>query len=96
MAHRLGMDIVAEGIENEDTYQALQDMGCTTAQGYLISPPLPLPEFLEKFVISTTMWPSTPLGLLYMAQLDHIEWRKNLLDMIFHPSKKKTVAELYS
>ncbi|MFK5894411.1 MAG: EAL domain-containing protein [Pseudomonadota bacterium] len=34
MAHKLEMEIVAEGIETESTYQTLQQSGCTQAQGY--------------------------------------------------------------
>jgi EAL domain-containing protein (putative c-di-GMP-specific phosphodiesterase class I) len=55
LAHGLGMRIVAEGIEQEEQHTALKDLGCTYAQGYLHSPPLPLDaacEFLEKRLMS--------------------------------------------
>lgn len=44
MAHSLGCDIVAEGVETDAQLQALGDLGCTYAQGYLIGRPLPLDE----------------------------------------------------
>ncbi len=47
LAHRLGMQAVAEGVENTETYRALQQMGCDYAQGYGISKPVPEAEFLE-------------------------------------------------
>jgi diguanylate cyclase (GGDEF)-like protein/PAS domain S-box-containing protein len=36
----LGMDVVAEGIENASQRESLIEMGCTTGQGYLMSRPL--------------------------------------------------------
>jgi EAL domain-containing protein (putative c-di-GMP-specific phosphodiesterase class I) len=41
----LGLDIVAEGVEDERTYQALKRMGCSAAQGYFIGRPMPIGEF---------------------------------------------------
>ncbi|MEU4237667.1 EAL domain-containing protein [Actinoplanes sp. NPDC026619] len=41
LAQRFGMSTVAEGIENEVQLARLQEMGCDTAQGYLLSRPLP-------------------------------------------------------
>ena len=40
MANALNCDIVAEGIENSEQLQQLQQMNCTKAQGYLISKPV--------------------------------------------------------
>ncbi|MBT5230443.1 MAG: bifunctional diguanylate cyclase/phosphodiesterase [Methylococcales bacterium] len=45
LAHNLGLLVVAEGIESQDIYQQLLDMGCDIAQGYFISKPLPEDEF---------------------------------------------------
>lgn len=44
MAHALGMDVVAEGVENEDAWRVLRALGCDVAQGYHLSRPLPLEE----------------------------------------------------
>jgi diguanylate cyclase (GGDEF)-like protein len=41
LAHRLGLRVVAEGVEDAATAAALERYGCDTLQGYWISPPLP-------------------------------------------------------
>ena len=40
LAHSLGLAVVAEGIENEETWAQLSGMGCDVAQGYFLSRPL--------------------------------------------------------
>ena len=37
----LGLDIVAEGVENEEQVQLLAELGCPHAQGYLFGKPAP-------------------------------------------------------
>jgi diguanylate cyclase (GGDEF)-like protein len=44
LARNLGLEVVAEGVETEETWAALRAQGCTLAQGYLISKPLPADE----------------------------------------------------
>jgi diguanylate cyclase (GGDEF)-like protein len=41
MAHALGIDVTAEGIELEDQLSAVISLGCDFAQGYLIAAPSP-------------------------------------------------------
>lgn len=47
MAHNLGLEVVAEGVEDAATLQELRGLGCDVAQGYFLSPPLPADELLE-------------------------------------------------
>jgi diguanylate cyclase (GGDEF)-like protein len=44
LGRNLGLDVVAEGVETQETWDALRRHGCTLAQGYLISKPLPADE----------------------------------------------------
>ncbi|MEK6664210.1 MAG: GGDEF domain-containing phosphodiesterase [Pseudomonadota bacterium] len=45
LAHHLKLRVVAEGVEDAATLQRLVEMGCDVAQGYYLSPPLPLEQF---------------------------------------------------
>jgi diguanylate cyclase (GGDEF)-like protein len=47
LGHTLNMEIVAEGVETQDQFDFLGDLGCDTAQGYLIAAPLPVTQFAE-------------------------------------------------
>ncbi len=49
MADRLGLDCIAEGVETSTQSRVLLQRGCTTAQGYFFSPPLP-PEDIEALM----------------------------------------------
>ena len=51
LAHSLGADLVAEGVEDEITLSALRRYGCTITQGFVHSPPLP-PNELLRWIIS--------------------------------------------
>ncbi len=49
LAHKLGLDVVAEGVETEAQLKYLLSIGCEKIQGYLISKPLPADE-VESFI----------------------------------------------
>ena len=44
LAHSLGLDVVAEGIETEEQLAQLKDLGCEYGQGYLFSKPVDVTE----------------------------------------------------
>jgi diguanylate cyclase (GGDEF)-like protein len=45
MGHKLGLKVVAEGVESPETWGRLARLGCDVAQGYLIGRPMPADEF---------------------------------------------------
>jgi EAL domain-containing protein (putative c-di-GMP-specific phosphodiesterase class I) len=47
MAKSLDISVIAEGVETEEQYQLLLDIGCTEFQGYLFGKPMPLEQFEE-------------------------------------------------
>jgi len=53
LAGRLGMEVVAEGVETVEQARLLQEMGCTYAQGYLFSRPQARPDW-GSFVAGRT------------------------------------------
>lgn len=50
LAHSLGADLVAEGVEDVATLRALRQYGCTITQGHVHSPPLPADELYAWLV----------------------------------------------
>lgn len=47
LAKALQVTTVGEGIETEEQYEALKEMGCDTGQGYFMAKPMPVDEFIE-------------------------------------------------
>ncbi len=47
LAHNLGLSVVAEGVEDQETLDALTLMGCDHAQGYHIARPMPADELVR-------------------------------------------------
>ena len=51
LSHSLGLDVVAEGVEDRETANILKDMECNSAQGYHFSKPLDAKTF-HQYVIN--------------------------------------------
>ena len=51
MAHEIGLDVIAEGVERQEQLDFLRDYGCEYIQGFLFSKPMELDEF-QNFVSS--------------------------------------------
>ncbi len=47
LAHTLGLEVVAEGVETEETAKRLIALGCDRMQGHWIAPGLPYSQFVE-------------------------------------------------
>ena len=47
MAHRLHLNVIAEGVEDAAQLSFLRDRGCEMMQGYYFSKPVPADEFTE-------------------------------------------------
>jgi len=47
LAHSFGLQVVAEGVEDQDTLECLSEMNCDYAQGFYFSKALPTEAFVE-------------------------------------------------
>ncbi len=54
MTKKLGIPTVAEGVETLAQVEFLQTIGCTTAQGYYYSKPIPVDEFEQRWLLQKT------------------------------------------
>lgn len=44
LAHSLGLLVVAEGVEDDETWERLRDLRCDAVQGWLVAAAMPPPE----------------------------------------------------
>ena len=44
LAHSLGLLVVAEGVEDDETWERLRDLGCDAVQGWLVAAAMPPEE----------------------------------------------------
>ncbi|SFF61869.1 putative bifunctional diguanylate cyclase/phosphodiesterase [Blastococcus tunisiensis] len=59
LGHRLGLTVIAEGIETDEVLDRLTQLGCDEAQGYLISKPV-APDALEGWMAARAVDQGSP------------------------------------
>jgi len=55
LARNLRLDVIAEGVEDDEQLRFLAELGCTRVQGFLVSRPIPgteVPKFVARYVDS--------------------------------------------
>ena len=57
LAHNLGVQVVAEGVEDEATMELLIEYGCDEAQGYYFSRPMPAEDVMPWLETSSVGLP---------------------------------------
>jgi EAL domain-containing protein (putative c-di-GMP-specific phosphodiesterase class I) len=78
LGHQLRLDVVAEGVEDHEIYDLVLSTGASYAQGFYLAHPMPLSRFIE-FAAAKRQWVSYPFGLEYLAQIDHIDVRRDVI-----------------
>jgi len=70
LTHRLGVDVIAEGIETNDQLDQLKNLDCKFGQGYLIYKPLSKEEIkrLLSEVVTSNLYITTPAEVPTPAQ----------------------------
>jgi diguanylate cyclase (GGDEF)-like protein/PAS domain S-box-containing protein len=71
LGHNLGLCVVAEGVEDQMTWDALAALGCDLVQGYLISRPLPAVALQQWFGGTVGTMRSLGAGVLLSKQQEH-------------------------
>ncbi|WP_413196941.1 putative bifunctional diguanylate cyclase/phosphodiesterase [Pararobbsia alpina] len=51
LAHRLGVHVLAEGVEREGQLQLLEEAGCDSIQGYLVGRPVPFADLIVQLAL---------------------------------------------
>jgi diguanylate cyclase (GGDEF)-like protein/PAS domain S-box-containing protein len=68
LGRNLGLDVVAEGVESQEVWDRLKTLGCTAAQGYYLSRPVPpsaLRDWLLKYSQAAGRRPESPKQLKF-------------------------------
>jgi EAL domain-containing protein (putative c-di-GMP-specific phosphodiesterase class I) len=63
LAHRLGLEVVAEGVEDAATWHQLTELGCQLAHGFYLAKPMPSTELMDWLADRGQREPVTALGL---------------------------------
>lgn len=58
LAHKLGLHVVAEGVETAEAYRLLEDLGCDAVQGYFVGRPMPAADIASW--VKKSEWHETP------------------------------------
>jgi EAL domain-containing protein (putative c-di-GMP-specific phosphodiesterase class I) len=75
LGHSMGLNVVAEGVEEPEAWNLLRRLGCDFAQGYLISPPLAaadVPAFVRQ---ANQLLPASDSTVLQIRALDQLAGR---------------------
>lgn len=51
LAHRLGLTVIAEGVERDEQLAVLRELGCDAVQGYLLGRPVPADQLVLDAVV---------------------------------------------
>lgn len=56
LCERMGIQLIAEGLESRQQLERLVEVGCSAFQGYHISRPLPFSELIQHPIFKNSLW----------------------------------------
>ncbi|MGH8138604.1 MAG: putative bifunctional diguanylate cyclase/phosphodiesterase [Steroidobacteraceae bacterium] len=72
LGHSMGLNVVAEGVEEPEAWNLLRQLGCDFAQGYLISRPLPADEVPAFVRTANQLLPASDSTVLQIRALEQL------------------------
>ncbi|HLY51595.1 MAG TPA: EAL domain-containing protein, partial [Steroidobacteraceae bacterium] len=75
LGHSMGLKVVAEGVEDAEAWSMLRRLGCDFAQGYLISPPIPVTQVAPFVRKANQLLPASDATVLQIRALDQLAGR---------------------
>lgn len=78
LGHQLHYDVIAEGVEDSEIHNLILSTGCSSAQGFYYSRPIPLEDFITLFNKQPS-WVDFPYGMTYQTQLDLIDVTRDVI-----------------
>ncbi len=81
LAHDLGLSVVAEGIEDRDTLQVMQELGCDIGQGYYFAKPQPaeaIPAWLDTS--PTASWTAQRTEIVVDSDANGLDSARSLIE----------------
>ena len=79
LGHSLDLTVVAEGVEDESTLDALRSLGCDVAQGYFLARPMPVERLQSWMATSPYGWGEVarPLHVAAIGHATAVEQHSN-------------------
>lgn len=87
MGHKMGLKVIAEGVEERKDYETLMNLGCNEIQGFYIAEGLSVEDAMT-FLAEDKTWSGLPVGLIHLAQQDHMEWRQKMIKLVLKIQKE--------
>ena len=91
MAMALGIETIAEGVENEEQMEFLKEVGCTKLQGFYFAKPLSMKEILEKRQTIDAEMFENPAETDYYVQIGNV----NLYDLSISRFDEDTLSNYF-
>ncbi|TLY61554.1 MAG: EAL domain-containing protein [Gammaproteobacteria bacterium] len=75
LGHSMGLNVVAEGVEEPEAWNLLRRLGCDFAQGFLISPPLAAADVPAFVLQANQLLPASDSTVMQIRALDQLAGR---------------------